>query len=353
MLGRESAAVQREVRNFLFRRNSWRILACASRCLLLSLFPEQHRLHHASEAHNMPERPLPARAQTLKQAKQAFKARGSPAISEQEKRQLDRSIELERRAWRARELEKKKAEAAKKRTEKEKREGEERAKVHLGTQRLCDRYGHKASQMHLGAFLNRNAAAREPLLPIQQPLKAVDEMSDDSFGDSGLDDETLLEAFGSIKTTRKDEQPVTGTSLPFMRQDMEQDGATHPANDHGQPALAAEEDFSLFFDDLESGTQIARELSAEESEQQLQRSNSSAGSLSFHSGEFDLTAEEFDQLEAVASLAKTCTVDTTLMPPPPLPNKHATFTVSNGGFTFEELESFVDDDLQLTQADPG
>ena len=109
----------------------------------------------------MPPAPLPNRPQTIKQAKAAYKSRGQPSLTEKEKRQLDCAIELDRRAWRSKEADKRKAEAAKKRLENEQKQKEELERLRLGSQRRCDRFGYKSSQMHLGAFLNKRSVRSE------------------------------------------------------------------------------------------------------------------------------------------------------------------------------------------------
>ncbi|KAI7380127.1 hypothetical protein KC328_g12956, partial [Hortaea werneckii] len=72
--------------------------------------------------------------QTIKQAKAAYKSRAQQPLSDAEKKQLERSIELDRRAWRTKEQERKKAEALKKRQEKERREKDDHERTMLGTQ---------------------------------------------------------------------------------------------------------------------------------------------------------------------------------------------------------------------------
>jgi hypothetical protein len=299
----------------------------------------------------MPETPVPARAQTIKQAKAAYKTRGSPALSEREKKQLERSIELDRRAWRLREIEKKKAEAAKKRGEKERREREEQARARIGTQRRCDKFGYKSSQLHLGAFLSKSDTAQTTLL--EAPPATTEDSGDDSFGDGGLDDDTLLSAVGSMQAATVQDTTISTHSPAVEARAYAQRLITTPAA-LAKPRAAAYEDVYSFFDELDSSTQIARELSTDhEQQRQPPQRKQSGANLSFSSGEFDLTIEDIEELEASAVASKKTDHDRKLMPPPPLPVKPPTSTVAVHELTKEELEFLVDDDIQLTQADPG
>lgn len=96
-------------------------------------------------------------AKTLKQAKAAYKTRSEQPLTEREQKQLERSLQLDRRAWALREREKTtRLDTAKKRAAQEKAQREEQAR--LGTQRRCDKFGFASSQFHLGAFFRRPAA---------------------------------------------------------------------------------------------------------------------------------------------------------------------------------------------------
>ncbi len=118
------------------------------------------------------------------------------------------------------------------------------------------------------------------------------------------------------------------------------------------------DDLDSFFDDLDSSTQIARELSVE-----YTAPLPDAVNTSFGSAEFDLTLEEIEELEK-PSIKPPPAVDKAqndrkLMPPPALPTwkpalaKPPTPVAMCSGYTKEELEFFAADDLQLTQVDPG
>ena len=87
-------------------------------------------------------------ATTIKEAKAAYKTRAEQPLTEREKKQLERSIQLDRRAWGLREREKNKLDLAKKRAAQEKAQKEEERRI--GTQRRNDKFGFKSSQFHLG-----------------------------------------------------------------------------------------------------------------------------------------------------------------------------------------------------------
>jgi hypothetical protein len=295
----------------------------------------------------MPPAPPPNRPQTIKQAKAAYKSRGQPSLTEKEKRQLERSIELDRRAWRSKEADKRKAEAAKKRLEKEKKQSEELGRVRLGSQRRCDRYGYKSSQTHLGAFLNkRNVRFEEP----EENLRDVGtESEEEGFGDDDLDDETLLDAMArtedtTTRTTHYAQAPTTAES-PQTRLPAHNTAST---NDQTVDTSAHEiEDLESLWEDLDSGTQIARDLASEECTKAETKPTSKASS--FSSGDFDLTIEDMELLDPPPPAASKLEHDRRLMPPPPLPVLRGPPTAE---FTMSQLEQFVDDDLQLTQAEP-
>ena len=149
----------------------------------------------------------------------------------------------------------------------------------------------------------------------KENLSILDEESeDDDFGDDGVDDETLLKALNETTTA--------------------------------QPFPAAEE-LDFFWDELDTSTQIARDISSNETSRSESKTTSQA--RSFTSNDFDLTAEDIEELHSTPSFQEKHEEDKKLMPPPLLPAKHTNFDTS---FTLSELERYVDDDLQLTQAGP-
>lgn len=151
------------------------------------------------------------------------------------------------------------------------------------------------------------------------------------------------------------------------------------------PLSQAQDDLSDFFDDLESASQIARELDA--GMREVRRASNASGS-SFSSGSLELTEEDVEMMidpKPPTSISRQATPKTTLTPrpsmlPPTLPTtrpqtrlESSNSRVSSAirktkpairgpflpasslycspdlGFTSTQLESFIDDDLQLTQ----
>lgn len=279
----------------------------------------------------------PVQALTSKQAKASFRARGSAAVTETEKRWLQRDLELERRAERLQEQEKRRAEANKKKLLKEKAVRLEREREQLGTQRRLDRFGHKSSQFHLGNFFARPKAGQEQkqemVMEEEEEQKEAekedgdveeDRQGPEDFGDDDLDDGTLLEALegqtivtggaqDSIHTTTSEPNK---TNLPSPPSPMERCDSPQPA------AMAVldphDEDLDSFWDEFGSGTQIARELASEKSavtasiesahepaakDLQMAETRVKPREDSFSSGSLDLTIEDLERLD-VPSFAK-------------------------------------------------
>ncbi|SMR43538.1 unnamed protein product [Zymoseptoria tritici ST99CH_1A5] len=337
-------------------------------------------------------------AQTIAQAKASFKARGRPSLTDKQQKQLQRACELEQRAERIKEQEKKRAAAAVKRKA-EGQDGKDRQKAFLGTQMRRDKFGYKSSQFHLGAFLQaagRRVEGQGGSLAVQDEV--VEE--EDLFEDDGLDDEMMLSALEAVPTL--DTNGQSGKNI--VVQDTVKHSKTMPPlpiprlpTTHKPPRPAqspnAEEDLSSFWEDLDSSTQIARDL--DDSSTDFDNDVASSLNTSFGSGSFDLTAEELDKLDPppmpTASVEKTrpLPAPNVSMLPPPLPAKRSPIparqmpppkkpqsiaakepkrqNVIKGpflparslycspdlGFTLSQLENFVEDDLQLTQAVPG
>ncbi|GAB7360035.1 hypothetical protein MBLNU230_g7558t1 [Neophaeotheca triangularis] len=317
-----------------------------------------------------------ARKQTIKQAKASFKSRNNCPISDKEKRQLERGLELDRRARWAREKEKRKTDAQKEKAERDKAQ---KHAVVLSTQRVGDRFGFKSSQRHLGAFFGGGAksgpAQNQPVLNETSNYEATGEQeeAEDGFGGDELDDDSLLEAF----ETPKDIEPPKASQFArdlFLMPPPPLKRANVPMAD-ATPAYS-EDDLSWLEDDMESSTQIARDLDSL-SRSAVEDAKEDARTASFGSSDFDLTPEEIDMLDP----PKQSKDDQAriLMPPPPTPaptarkqkssrnsekelrpqtDKQSAVspaqpTSSDPGFTLSQLESFVEDDLQLTQAAPG
>ncbi|KAK4540076.1 hypothetical protein LTR36_009817 [Oleoguttula mirabilis] len=318
----------------------------------------------------MPNPPVVQR-QTIKQAKAAFKARGRPAISDAEKKQLERSLELDRRAWRSKEQEKRKAEAVRKRQEKERKEKEVRQKAMIGTQRRCDRFGYKSSQFHLGAFFGAGAVKTVE----GGQAKSADE-DDDSFGDDEVDDEMLLHALESPEAVVTRQHHTRSNSV--VSPTSQRTGIRVERSVIETPIILTDE-LSNFWDELGSSTQIAREL-APDPKPKMEARAAEGRADSFNSGDFDLSAEDMEELQPITPVVSKVDSDRKLMPPPALPSKilrvqpvhlprepkgapvvspiycSASLTAHrqvHADFTMTELEGFVDDDLQLTQAPHG
>lgn len=327
----------------------------------------------------MATHPAPApRAQTLKQAKAAYKSRNKTTLTEREKKQIARSVELDRRAWRAQETEKRRAEAKAKREEKERKERE--GGVGMTSQRRCDRFGFVGSQMHLGAFFGdgRSVGGRGQSVGARTSPDA----SEDEF-DGDLDDESILEAAEQHdRVDRAATEPNSDEQKPFAT----------PLKGT-QSASTAAADLELLWDDMDTSTQIARDLESPKRNE----NNRATLNTSFGSEDFDLSVEDIEAAQAHEHAQAKFERDKKLMPPPALPprkvassspsavfvsrpgasglarrlqstslanpTRHIQPTTSTGtrdkcsfalypGFTLAELESFVEDDLQLTQVDP-
>lgn len=189
---------------------------------------------------------------------------------------------------------------------------------------------------------------------------------------------TCNEAAGCVQ---KPVQPATSSQIPLAPSSPR----TAVRRAQASPLSHAQDDLSDFFDDLESASQIARELDAGTTE--VRRASNASGS-SFSSGSLELTEEDMEMMidpKPPTSISRQATPKTTLTPrpstlPPTLPTtRPQTRLVSSNprvssairktkpairgpflpasslycspdlGFTSTQLESFIDDDLQLTQ----
>ena len=320
----------------------------------------------------------PSRPQTLKQAKAAYKSRTNPVLTEREKKQLERSLELDRRAWRVKEGEKKKAEAARKRAEKEREEREGR-RMGMGMgPRKCDRFGFVGSQMGLGAFLGGRGEGEMAKAVLQDtPICNDDEEGGEFVGDAGVcgmvvDPRPSQEQAGvdvdvhNWKPSNANRSPKPRSKMVNppqaengMLKDRNQPTAFEPKADDELESVWDE--LESLWDGLESSTQIARDLAADAPIPR--KSDQTVHSCASFGSDFDLSIEEIEELEK--SSEKMQRRDRTLMPPPPLPatqqptSAKVDATRPSGpralehGFTTSELELLIDDDLQLTQAEPG
>jgi hypothetical protein len=344
-------------------------------------------------------------AATIKQAKAAYKSRTEQPLTEREQKQLERSVQLDRRAWAIREREKNKLDSAKKRVAEDKAKKDEERK--LGTQRRNDKFGFKSSQFHLGAFFRKPApggqagadgkggaaveGGREPGEDCKATDSAVENMEfgeedEDDYED--LDDETLLEALQSPEVARASKAPLIdhGKPITSMPPPARPDAARPTTNVTRPPSEPIDQDLE-WQDFLESSTQIAREIEAETPsspcvETRTPTVQETLRKGSFSSGSFDLTEDDFEQLDPTSHMVvdnghhakrqqDKAAEERLKMPPPPLPfprgqpksenqskcQSETTASVSNSsvvpedlGFTMTQLESFVDDDLELSQS---
>ena len=246
----------------------------------------------------MPTVPAPTR-QTTKQAKAAFKARGSTHVSSTERRKLERGAQLLERADKAKAQERRKKEWMKKREEQGNQQKSDEGSKVLGSQLRLDKFGYKSSQFHLGRFFGPpKTHAQSPKLSSKTEDENGENM-DEYADDDDFDEHTLLEL-----------DPSTNNSS-FSNHD--QDHSTHGATD-----------WSYF---LESSTQIARELSGDMVQESVMPQNTSKTSGRSRSlvsvpswnsdeafGDEDL-AELDDQVESVQRQIRT-DKDKLLMPPP-------------------------------------
>ncbi|KAF7190522.1 hypothetical protein HII31_08236 [Pseudocercospora fuligena] len=339
----------------------------------------------------------PVLKQTTKQAKAAFKARGRPSLTEKEQRQLERSIELEQRAEKIREAERRRNEAAKKRAERESREklGHQQGNsAQLGSQRRCDRFGYKSSQFHLGAFFGRKPAINQHESHKQGHSETLAESEDDAFADEDLDDDSLLEALSAPAVSRLQAQsPLkrrvdTVKTASSLMPPPPLPAKCHQSQQERSLDVQSPHDMQDFFDELDSSTQIARELDDHADQTVLPEPESNARSGSFSSGSLDLTVDDLEALDPPRPTGTPLSVPVPktqhVMAPPAVPitrqKKHVVHTAPSVGqsealvpakqqrairgpflpasslycspdlgFTATQLELFIDDDIQLTQ----
>ena len=298
----------------------------------------------------MPTTPVLHRPQTLRQARAAYKASTNGAVSEAERKRLDRLVELDRRAWRAKETEKRRLELAKKKAEKGEKE---RTNVYLATQRKCDKFGYKSSQMHLGAFFGNTGMTESATKHVGDRAETWED--DEEFGDEALDDQVLLEALN-----KDDSRLPAYAPAPFGNRHTPAETPLKPPEQFQHTASVSADDL-LELQDFGSSTQGARELDTEmlpkrEATNKPIRTTSSCSTGEF--GTFELDDEDLEELDEFGDQApveqklRTITEDSILMPPPPLPPPpiaSASPVRLQSGFTVAELEYFIDDDIQLTQ----
>lgn len=305
--------------------------------------------------------------QTLKQAKAAFKARGSTVVSEQEKRQLERGAVLLERAGRIKEQEQRRKDVLKKKAAQEARTTKP---CLLGTQRRLDKFGYKSSQFHLGSFFKPKPPATLPDL---------EEEATEPWDANDVDDDTLLDF--------ADESPVSNNKTP-VRQPLPTPTKASSFKSACSPSLN-DDGYGL----LERSPQLAREVSPG----QKRASHASPSFVripSFTSTDFDLSVDDLEEMDMpiqaasprpektrsktpAKSLEQTCGLvdqkprpavqhsDRQLMPPPRLPAKrptpkHIETSPRSGpahkrykphGISMADLESLAGEEIQLSQWD--
>ena len=219
--------------------------------------------------------------QTLKQAKAAFKARGSTTVSTTERRQLERGAVLLERAERTKEQEQRRKDLSKKKADKEAKVLKSCAVPSLfGTQRRLDRFGHKSSQFHLGAFLKP-----KPTVPAAPVAK---QQRDEPWEDDDVDDDTLLDLAA--------ESPVALIKTPAKV-------PSQPTPSKARKIVSCTtDDFASWDDFLERSSQLARELATEQKTDVLVSpmpppKQSFARIPSFNSTDFDLSVDDLEELD--------------------------------------------------------
>ncbi|KAK6001697.1 hypothetical protein QM012_002187 [Aureobasidium pullulans] len=224
--------------------------------------------------------------QTLKQAKAAFKARGSTFVTDTEKRQLERGAVLLQRAERIKESETRRKEVLKK---KSLQDAKATKACLLGTQRVNDKFGHQRSQFHLGAFLKPKAAV-PAITPAPLPVLQEESVTE-PWEDDGVDDDTLLDWAG--------ESPVTTLKAPSAQAPSQQT----PSKTHGEVKHQLElvspsttDEFGSWGDLLDGSPQLARDLTVPR-KPTPSTTRSFDRIPSFTSADFDLSADDLEELD--------------------------------------------------------
>lgn len=319
--------------------------------------------------------------QTLKQAKAAFKARGSTLVTDTEKRQLERGAVLLQRAERIKEAETRRKEVLKK---KALQDSKATKACLLGTQRINDRFGHQRSQFHLGAFLKPKAAV-PAVAPAPLPAIREESPTEPWEDDDGVDDDTLLDLAG--------ESPVTTLKAPSAQAPSQQTPSkTRGDVKHHFVSPSTTDEFGSWGDLLEGSSQLARDLSVPQ-KQTPPTTRSFDRIPSFTSADFDLSVDDLEELDrsinnppiekniAASQVHKNGDtrswlkrenkqeeagrdVDRRLMPPPPtIPSKRPlpTNTASSStaratavspvthGISLADLECLASEEIELSQ----
>ncbi|KAK6433774.1 hypothetical protein LTR95_010047 [Oleoguttula sp. CCFEE 5521] len=325
---------------------------------------------------------------TTTAARAAYKSRScTNVLSDREQKRLERAALLERRAWGVKEREKRRVDAARKRAEVEREEREERIKVGVkGTQRAKDRFGFRGSQRCLGVWFGDQRKTEE-----QMGRKLGGGGMDAEVWDE-TDEDNLMEGFK--EPANPEEKPGEN---PGKVEDISRElGLAHrnEAQSVAQPHEALRHDSVLddeWDDELLADyipTQCARKAvdpfgrPSDKSSPRAPEPHPPSLTTSFDS--IDFTEEDFDALDSTVLTSSPVKIvaerTTTTMPPPALPSRmsrpHPQRDKAKGlsrsvslpmparhvelgreartpSFTMTQLESFVEEDLQLTQALDG
>ncbi|KAG9524364.1 hypothetical protein KCV07_g1944, partial [Aureobasidium melanogenum] len=316
--------------------------------------------------------------QTLKQAKAAFKARGSTFVTDTEKRQLERGAVLLQRAERIKEAETRRKEVLKKKTLQDTKATKA---CLLGTQRVNDKFGYQRSQFHLGAFLKPKAAV-PAVAPAPLPVSQEDPPTE-PWEDDGVDDDTLLDLAG--------ESPITTLKAPPAQAPSQQTPSkTHGDVKHQLVSPSSTDEFGSWRDLLEGSSQLARDLSTPQ--KPTPPTTPSFDRIpSFTSVDFDLSADDLEELDwSVDNLPSQKNVtapqaiknedmrswsdgqdqkgetehdnDRKLMPPPKLPTKRplpmknpdtsaaqTNVSPATHGISLADLECLASEEIELSQ----
>jgi len=294
----------------------------------------------------MPAEPS-RRCQTSKQAKAAYKARGSTDVSTSERRQLARGAELLQRADRLKEQAQRRKEWQRRKEEKESKDGRQQVAVNLGTQMVLDRFDKKSSQSHLGSFLKR-----APPPP---------RTSDNSEGTTGIAPRPYRGSDAVIMTN------TVSSTNPSPDRTCAQAGLRRAT---GGLTRCLSTDWEEF---LDSSTQIAREIDTDHTI--TNKTVPQMTTLSFSS--FNSDDMLFDQLEDEEAVAQSnmhspdsevkarAELDRQMMPPPmgtslsknsqarrSPPKKVSTSALDSYGVSMADLEQLAASEILLTQWTP-
>nr|POE62963.1 hypothetical protein CFP56_03866 [Quercus suber] len=318
------------------------------------------------------------KAQTIKQAKAAFKARNYNPLSDRLERQIERSIELDNRARRSKEQEKRKAEAIARRKEKERHAREEQKCASVSEQRSCDKYGYESSQYHLEAFFPTGKTGF-PGHIISRQVQGCNNQGDYAINEELKGDDSFDLIQDSVAMPVP---PKLMLSCPKSDQVSVESFYTSFGLTKKATRVLTDQDENDATLVREHGSKTHNVKEPQRCDSTMDSSNGCKVSFGSVDSDFDLTVEDVEALEASLCLRRDEN-DSGLMRPPDLLAKSATASrlqmppvankleVDSGilelkdvphqiertftdkiGFTMSQLESYVDDDLQLTQTTP-